>query len=273
MTPEFDEITRLNNELLNAQRELQRKNRTLESLNAEKNEAIGVVAHDLRNPIGLIKMCSDLLMRDPDGLNADQRELLVMIRDASASMARMVNDVLDLSAIESGTLRLNRQPAELASCVTRNIERNRILARASNVAIDVQSPREPLPVEVDLPKFDQVLNNLLANAVSFSTTGGRVEVRVFQDRDDAIVAVRDHGPGIPAGEAEQLFRPFVRGRPTQRSGQSTGLGLAIVKRIVEGHGGRIDVQSEPGKGATFSVRLPRVLPVQHVQHALSPQLT
>lgn len=257
---DLEGMSRLNNELVNAHRDLHSKNRQLEALNREKNEAIGVLAHDLRNPLGLIKMCSHMLIRNADRMDPDDRELLQMIENASTSMAKMVNDVLDLSAIESGTLRLERRPVDFPSYVSRNVEQNRVLAKAKNVWIDYQPARDSILLEIDPTKFDQVLNNLLGNAVSFSGPGGHVDVRVFQDVKDAVVAIRDYGPGIPPGEVDKLFKPFVRGRQAQREGSSTGLGLAIVKRIVEGHGGRIGVESEPGRGATFSVRLPRTLP-------------
>lgn len=262
---EYDEFSRLNNELLNAQRELHAKNRQLESLNAEKNQAMGVLAHDLRNPIGLIQLCTNLLLPDEAKLGPDERELLQMIRDASASMSRLVNDVLDLSAIESGTLRLKRQTLDLNAYVQRNVERYRILARKNNVDVDVRQAPAPLMVSIDPDKFEQVLNNLLRNAVSFSPAGGRVEVRVFTEGGDAIVAVRDYGPGIAPADAEKIFRPFVRGSQPGRKDASIGLGLAIVKRIVEGHGARIGITSQPGEGATFSIHLQRIDEPQHQQ--------
>jgi signal transduction histidine kinase len=263
---EFDEISRLNNELLNAQRELHVKNRQLESLNTEKNQAMGVLAHDLRNPVGLIQLCTDLLMRDEVKLGQDERELVQMIREASASMARMVNDVLDLTAIESGTLRLKRQTLELSAYVQRNAGRYRILARKNNVEIDFHPAREALMVSIDPDKFEQVLNNLLRNAVSFSPPGGPVEVRVFSEGKDAVIVVRDHGPGIAPADTAKLFRPFVRGPQSGREGASVGLGLAIVKRIVEGHSARIGITSEPGHGATFSIHLQRIDASPHQQH-------
>ena len=252
---EFDELTLINNELINAQRELQKKNRELESLNARKNEAMGIVAHDLRNPLVVIKMYSTFLLEDATGsATAEQREMLATIRETSESMLEMVNDLLDFSAIESGKLRLERRSVDLIELVTRNVARNRMLARHLEIAL--LAPPSNLLVELDPGKFEQVLNNLITNAIKYSTEGA-IEVGVNRTGAEAVVSVKDEGPGIASDELQELFVPFRRGKGRGAEGDiSAGLGLAIVKRIVEGHGGRILVDSQPSQGTTFSVRLP-----------------
>ncbi len=253
---EYDQISRLNNELLNAQRELHRKNRELEALNREKNEAIGVVAHDLRNPINLVHMCTSALTLDAGKLDGEQAELVGMIREAADFMKRMVADVLDLAAIESGTLRLEREPLDLGPYVARSVENNRVLARNADVPVLFELPAAPVPVELDTVRFNQVLNNLIGNAVAHSPAGSPVEVGIDVQPDGVRLTIGDRGPGIPPEKLDTLFRPFVRGDSPNRRGTSVGLGLAIVKRIVEGHGGRITVESVPGRGTTFMVHLP-----------------
>ncbi len=252
----YEDLTRLNNEMTNLQREMTKKNVELERLNAQKNRFLGMAAHDLRNPLGVILNYSEFLEAEA-ALDDEQRDFIVTIREASEFMLRLVEDLLDVSSIEAGQLRLDRQPTDLAEFVRRNVMRNGVLAARKNITVEFETPQPMPPVYADAAKLEQVLNNLIGNAVKFSQPGSSVTVRADCADGMARIAVRDQGPGIPATDLPHVFTPFHRtsGRGTAGE-QSTGLGLSIVRRIVEGHGGRIWLESVVGQGTTFSVTLP-----------------
>ncbi len=254
----FDELTKLNNEMANLQREMARKNAQLEKLNAEKNRFLGMAAHDLRSPLGVILVYSEFLEAEAGSVLSDeQREFVTIIKDTSEFMLRLVNDLLDVSTIEAGQLQLDRHPTDLAQLIRRNVTLNGVLAARKQITVELGRPPVLPPMSVDAGKIEQVLNNLISNAVKFSHAGTAVQVRVTATDDFATVAVQDQGQGIPAADLPKLFKPFgktsVRGTAGE---QTTGLGLAIVRRIVEGHGGRIWVDSEVGKGSTFLFTVP-----------------
>lgn len=252
----YNEISRLNNELVSMQRELAKKNAELERLNALKNQFLGMAAHDLRNPLTVIMAYSQFLLDDADSLRPDQVDFLTRINQLSQWMAQMVNDLLDVAAIESGRLALDLAPVDLAALVSNNVARNRLLAARKQTGIELRVASVPAAL-LDAGKIEQVLDNLISNAVKFSPPGSRVYVELTQEGAEAQIAVRDEGPGLSPEDQARLFKPFQRARTQSTNGErSTGLGLAIVKRIVEAHGGRIWLESEEGRGSTFYVALP-----------------
>lgn len=256
--PLFDEFTRLNNELASAQRELARKNAALVALNEEKNRLLGMAAHDLRNPLGVIMSYAKFLDRMAGAkLDAKERQFVAQIGKSSQFMLRLLEDLLDVSQIESGRLNLAKAPTDLAALVKNNIELNRVLAGAKDIAIELALPEALPPVDIDATKIEQVLNNLVSNALKYSHPGTRVRVSLEAAQGAAVLSVRDQGQGIPADELSKLFQAFSKTTVKSTAGEkSTGLGLAITRRIVEGHGGRIGVESRVGEGSTFSVSLP-----------------
>jgi signal transduction histidine kinase len=257
----FDDLSRVNNELANLQRELVKKTIELERLNALKNRILGVAAHDLRSPLGVILSYSEFLESDAsEQLNAEQREFVVTIKETSEFMLKMVTDLLDVTAIEAGALNLERQTTDLAPFVGRIVTLNRVLAARKEISVELDA-RGPLPaVLLDPGKTEQVLNNLIGNAVKFSYGGSCVRVRVSATPEEITFVVEDEGQGIPTAELPKLFKPFGKSSVRSTAGEkSTGLGLAIVRNIVEGHGGRIWVESEVGKGSRFFFTLPIAL--------------
>lgn len=257
----YEELSRLNNEMANLQREMAKKNAELEQLNEQKNRLVGMAAHDLRNPLGVILSYSEFLETEAAAvLNEEQREFVTTIKETSEFMLRMVTDLLDVAAIEAGRLNLDRQPADLAQIIRRNVTLNRVLAAKKHIAVEFEPPASQPKLTVDAGKVEQVLNNLIGNAIKFSHRGSRVRVRMTCANEAVTVAVQDEGQGIPASELSKLFKPFSTLSVRSTGGEhSTGLGLAIARRIVEGHGGRIWVDSEVGKGSTFSFTLPVTL--------------
>jgi signal transduction histidine kinase len=254
----YDELSRLNNELANMQRELAKKNAELEQLNQEKNRFLGMAAHDLRTPLGIVLTYSEFLADEVgQELAEEQQEFLTVIRQSSEFMLKLVDDLLDISNIEAGRLSLDLQPADLAALVERSVALNNVLSAKKSVIISFESAGDLPKVVLDAAKFEQVLNNLLSNAVKFSPPGAHVRVRLARRGDEVVLSVADQGPGIPAAELDRLFKPFVRGKARGTAGEkSTGLGLTIARRVVEGHGGRIWAESEEGRGSTFYVALP-----------------
>ncbi|CAH2602046.1 Histidine kinase [Rhodovastum atsumiense] len=254
----FEELTRVNNELANLQREMARKNAELSQLNEEKNRLLGIAAHDLRSPLGIIQSYAEFLESEAsEALDAGQRELVSTIRTASRFMLRLIDDLLDVSRIESGRLELDLQPVELVALVRHNVRLNQVLAARKRIGLRFATTLRALPMVADAAKLEQVLNNLLGNAISFSPADTTVEVGLEATPDHVTIAVADQGPGIPPAELAKLFQPFGRTSVRPTGGEkSTGLGLAIVRRIVEGHGGTVRVDSEVGRGSCFMVSLP-----------------
>ena len=256
----YDELARLNNELVTAQREVIKRNVELERLNNFRNEFIGMAAHDLRNPLQVIQGFSMMLLSRRFGeLTAEQHRFVEAIKRNSDFMVRLISDLLFMSKIEAGKLRLELTETDLVALLHHSIELNQLLLEQKRIDILFFAPDEIPKVVVDAPKIEQVLNNLLSNAGKFSTPNSTVEVRVYTNGPVAVVSVKDKGQGIPSDEIDRLFIPFETLSVKSTADElSTGLGLAIVKRIVEGHGGKISVQSQVGVGSTFSFSLPLV---------------
>ncbi len=251
----LDELSRLNNELVNLQRDLARQNRALERLNEEKNTLLGIAAHDLRNPIASIKGHAALLLEaelDPE----QRRRALEAIGRVSEHMLSLVNDLLDVSVIESGRLELRRERCDLSALLERRVEFFRLLGERKAIRV-VARLAPALELAVDPTRFEQVVDNLISNAVKYSPHGSTVEVELSPGERGAQLVVRDHGPGLSEEDQRRLFGTFQRLSAKPTGGErSTGLGLAITQRVVAAHGGTIAVASTPGEGATFTVLLP-----------------
>jgi signal transduction histidine kinase len=250
----------LNNELNNLTRELQKKNVQLDQLDKLKNQFLGMAAHDLRNPISSIIMFSELVLEsesDDYHISDDLRMIMDMIRTSSEFMLRLLEELLDVVKIESGKLQLNFQKIHPETFLKKNIEINALLASKKEIKLVLNIP-QPLPeIAIDPIKIEQVLNNLISNAIKYSHKKTTVTVSAFSTRQYVLISVQDEGQGIPENELQKVFAPFpgisVKGTEGEKS---TGLGLSIVKRIVTGHLGRIWVESEVGKGSTFCFTLP-----------------
>jgi len=252
----YDDLSRLNNELANLQRELAKKNAELERVIVEKDELLGMTVHDLRNPLGVIAGYAEFLA-DEAVLSPEHREFLAMIKESSGFMLRLIDDLLDINAIESGHIRLKLAPVRLATLLRRNVALNSVLAEKKKIRVVLKIADEIGEIPLDAVKIQQVLNNFLSNAFKYSNPGTQVVVHMYRKDDEAVVTVSDEGQGIPADELANLFKPFQTTSVRGTAGEpSTGLGLAIARKIVVGHGGHVAVESEVGRGSTFSFRLP-----------------
>jgi two-component system, OmpR family, sensor kinase len=250
----YNELSYLNNELVAMQREIAKKNAELERLNREKNHFLGMAAHDLRSPLHTILGYSDLLLKISS--QPDQQEYLQIIRNATHFMARLIDELLDVTKLEAGDLQLEYDPVNLASLITSNAAVNLPMATHKQIEIIYQLD-ETIPIAVvDITKIEQVLNNLISNALKFSQPGNRVVIGLERAEENFLISVKDDGLGITLQQQSRLFQPFRQGQTGTDGEKSTGLGLAIVKRIVEGHGGKIWFESKLGKGTTFFVSIP-----------------
>jgi signal transduction histidine kinase len=239
------------------QRELEVINQKLGIINEEKNRLMGIAAHDLRNPANNILMMSDIVMEMAEGKLGDESfEFLRMMRVTAEHMLNVVNNILDVSRIESGNLPVNKKNTNLVKLIEDNVKLNSFVARKKDIAITF-TPEEPAVIrEIDPSLIEQVMNNLISNAVKFSHRNTNVRVTLSSVKDKALITVRDEGQGIPEKELNRLFKFFSRTSVQGTNGEvSTGLGLAISKKIIEAHGGSIRVESQPGVGSTFSVEI------------------
>lgn len=245
-----------NRALIEAQRTLVEQ---LSQANAAKNQLLGMAAHDLRNPLASIRALAGLLQEDGAGpLNADQRDLIVTIQEASQSMLTLVNELLDTSVLESGEVAIAPAEASLGDLLDKEIRLQNLNAAGKGQRI-VLAPGDPLPTRLrfDPDKVRQVINNLLTNACKFSPPGSVITVRTTVAPGTCTVAVQDQGPGIPENERHKLFKEFGRTSVRPTGGEkSTGLGLAICRRIMVAHGGSIDAEPCPAGGSIFKFTLP-----------------
>ncbi|MEX2626361.1 MAG: HAMP domain-containing sensor histidine kinase [Ilumatobacteraceae bacterium] len=256
---ELDEFTRLNNDLANLQRELAKANHQLARTNAQKDQFLGMAAHELRSPLGVISSYAQFL--DDEGeFDEEQRRMIATIRRTIVSMRQLVDELLDVAAIEAGRLDLDPEQVDLGEVVIEVAERQAPLATRKSVRLTLSTPDAPVIAEVDRAKLVQVLDNLVTNAIKFTHADGEVTVGAAAGRSGdwaAELSVADDGMGIPEESAEALFTPFSISRAGTGGERGTGLGLAIVKRIVDGHGGTISIDSQVDRGTTVTVRLPR----------------
>jgi signal transduction histidine kinase len=238
---------------------LRRQQLELKALNEMKDHFLGMAAHDLRNPLGVIAGFTGLLLCElKPSLTEKQAEFFDIIFTSSNFMHGLINDLLDVSAIESGHLSLRRQPFDITALIMKSVEINRVFATKKNMPIAISCPEELPEVYADIDRIEQVLNNLLTNAMKYAQPGTDISVRLRQENNEVIISVADQGPGIPEKEQHKLFQAFGKTSvtPVSEEESRTGLGLFIVNKIVEAHGGRIWFISEPGKGMEFFFSLP-----------------
>ena len=252
------QVLELNHELNNLTRELAQKNAELVQLNALKNQFLGMATHDLRKPIGLILSYTEFLSGEAGGaLSAEHRDFLATIRGAAEGMRRVVDDFLDVSLIEAGRFSLDEQPADLGKLAQAAVTLVNLAATRRGVKIAVALDAAARSLFVDGPKLEQVLTNLLSNAVEHSPAAGGVTLGSRRLPAEVRVQVADTGQGLSPAQQQRLFQSFASGQIQKSKGErSIGLGLAIARKIVEAHGGRMFVESEPGRGSVFGFTLP-----------------
>ena len=220
-----------------------------------RDEVLGIVSHDLRNPISAIAMCARVLQENPPNDASERRQLLGTIRESTEWVNRLIQDLLDVANIERGQLSLELQPRDPAQIALQARHMFEVEATHHGITLDVDVPTNLPMVVADSARIVQVLGNLLRNAIKFTPNGGRIVVAVGRGETGVVFSVRDSGAGIAIANQARVFDRYWQSSDGSRV-RGTGLGLSIAKGIVAAHGGSIWVQSAPGQGSTFSFSVP-----------------
>jgi PAS domain S-box-containing protein len=248
-------------ELAEANAQLELRNREVERANRLKSEFLASMSHELRTPLHTIIGFAELLSEEIEGqLSGKQKRFVGHIHRDSLHLLELINDILDLSKIEAGRLDLRRELFYLEPALDEVLASIRPQGAGKLLAIETHVPAS-LALAADRVRFKEILYNLLSNAVKFTPQGGRISVEAVRRENHGEISVADTGVGIPVEEQALIFDAFHQaGSTTKGVREGTGLGLAITRRLVEQHGGRIWVESEPGKGSRFTFTLPLELP-------------
>jgi two-component system sensor histidine kinase KdpD len=221
-----------------------------------RSELIANVSHELRTPLGLINIsCSSLLMDDVEFDRDTQRKFLSSIEEEAGKLEQIVENLLDLGRVEGGRLHLEKQPTDLAE-LARNVVRV-MKSLSTQHSFECNFVSEPLMATVDAKRIEQVLRNLLDNAIKYSPNGGTISVQGSLEKSQILISVTDQGIGIPADAWDKIFERFYRAENVLiLRMRGAGLGLSVCRGIIEAHGGLIWVESQPGVGSIFCLTLP-----------------
>ena len=231
---------------------------TAEAASHAKSEFLGIVAHDLRNPLGVITSSLELILNFlNENLTEKQINFLERIQKSGVYMSNLLDDVLDIRAIESGIVKLNIKKENYIDFLKSNIQFNHLLSDRKGIGLELIFDNNIPEISFDKNKLQQVMDNLISNSIKYSYPDTNVIIEVVREGDYIVTGIIDNGQGIPSEELPYIFKEFHKTSVKPTGGEkSTGLGLAITKKIVERHGGKIGVESEEGKGSKFWFTLP-----------------
>lgn len=236
-------------------RTLKRANQRLRRAVDHNNEFLSIATHDLKNPLTSIIGFSEVLLSDEAGPE-ERGEFLRLIRDSARRMRAAIEQLQDTEMLEEGRLDIHPTRADLVELTETVLRRNEVQAARKHIRLHLEA-EGPLPAEVDPQYLPRVVDNLVSNAIKFSPEDANVWITVRRDGDQALIAVQDEGPGMTEADRKQAFTKLQRLSASPTGGEnSTGLGLYIVHSLVALHGGRVDIDSTPGEGTTFTVTLP-----------------
>jgi signal transduction histidine kinase/integral membrane sensor domain MASE1 len=222
-----------------------------------KTEFLAKMSHELRTPLNSIIGFSDLLLEQYDVVPEDKRRRFLENVDRSGRhLLRLINDMLDIARVEAGKMEFVFEAVDLHALVARVVATTSPLFAKKRQHVSIEMSKENLVARGDAGRLDQVVLNLLSNANKFSPEDSRIVVAGYRDGDSCVIEIRDEGIGIAKADRERVFEEFEQASPLGPSTEGAGLGLALVRRLVEAHGGAITLESEPGKGSAFFVRLP-----------------
>jgi signal transduction histidine kinase len=254
-----DRVTQRTRALMQANRRLSAQWLRLQRANGFKNEILGTVAHDLKNPLGVIlgrtEMLTELIATgaSKDGVTTQ----IEHIRDAAKRLTSMVDHLISDAMADAFDITIRREAVDLAALVSEVVEANRPLAQNKQQVINVAAP-DHLSTMCDADRIREAIDNLVSNAIKYSPIGGRITIEVLAEGDNAAIRITDEGAGLSPEDLGRLFGRFQRLSAKPTAGESsTGLGLSIVKRIIDMHGGEVTAMSSgPGRGSTFTITLP-----------------
>jgi signal transduction histidine kinase len=249
---------------IRAERALLERNQALETADRLKSEFIANISYQLRTPLNAIIGFAELLAEQYFGpLNERQKEYAQAIRGASKGLVALINDILDLASIEAGYMNLELAPVDIGRLLAQTAQLTEERARSLQLALSLNCPPDVGEAIADERRLKQALFNLLSNAVKFTPGGGAITLSAWRQGEEIVLTVADTGIGIPAEDQARVFQRFERG--PQAAQRGAGLGLALVKNLIELHGGRVELVSQPEVGTTVTCRLPRQGPPQRVR--------
>jgi signal transduction histidine kinase len=226
----------------------------------ERADFLAALSHELRTPLNAILGFTDVLLSEVDGpLSSEARENLEIVRQSGSHLRSLINDILDLSALETGRLNLQLKNTDILAVAADVVREERPIAKRKDISIELTG--SPVMAVADQMRVRQVLGNLVGNAVKFTTVGS-VSVNVELAGQRVAISVTDTGPGIALEDQAAVFEEYRQSGDWQARGAGSGLGLAITRRLVRMHGGRIELDSTLGKGSRFTVLLPIAGPTE-----------
>ncbi len=248
------ELKRLNDEVGRSYDAERERRHVAELMAHTREEVLGVVAHDLRNPLNLIITSTDLLLEENLDRNR-RKELLGVTMRAGRQMNRLIGDLLDTVRLQAGKFMLDVEDVAVVMIFRQAEEAFRPLAEKRKIQLEAIPPEDGIAVRADPLRVSQIVGNIIGNAIKFTPEQGSVTMRSVANGNHVAIHITDTGPGIEPADMDHLFDNFWQARSNDHRG--VGLGLAIAKGVVEAHGGRIWCESSPGRGSTFSFTLPR----------------
>ncbi len=250
------EMRRQNNELQERLNQLSNSKEELEKLQAQKDELFALIIHDIKNPAALIKSLVDLL-RSYDLSAVEKQEIIDDIAETTARIVSLSQEVTKILALETTRLELNLEPVQIENIVRDVVNRNYVAAKNKNIEMTYEVAKNLPDVELDPQKIDEVVDNLVSNAIKFTQNGGKVHIRTYLENKSVIVEVNDNGLGLTEEDIKKAFQRGAKlsAQPTGNE-TSTGLGLWIVRKLIDAHNGRVWVKSTLGKGSSFAFSLP-----------------
>jgi signal transduction histidine kinase len=245
------EVASKTSEITKSNELLKRANKKLMELDKLKSDFVSMVSHELKTPLTPMKTSAEFLLQNDPDVNV-RREMLELIVRNIDRQTRMVNDMLDISRIESGNMRYRKEIMDIGEIINSAIETMKKQSEEKKINITTDIPPDLLTINADKDKLIQVFINLLSNALKFTPDGGNVEIKANESEKYIEVCVKDDGIGIPPDKIDKIFNKFYQiDNTSARPYGGSGLGLAITKSIMEGHGGTIRVESTPGEGTVF----------------------
>ena len=227
-------------------------------LEKEKEDFFAMVTHDLKGPLTAIIGYTELILTKKEKIGSENAKMLETVLSNADKLNEMVNNFLTISRLETGDIKLESEPEDIPS-ILRELERNFYpVAQQKGIEFITDIPNLPA-APVDKRYFERAVSNLLLNAFKFTPAGGKVTLKAENEQINIIISVEDTGPGISEEDKGRIFDKYYRSH-TAKDKRGVGLGLVIVNAVAKAHGGRVTVQSEPGKGTTFSIYLPLTSP-------------